>query len=179
MPPQRCMGRSEYHHRAMTDQWRIRRSVALVFAFLALAALIRCGTSTGRADAESSKSETWDDRAAPHPAMPSTKGSGALLPGRPVAWIVVSHPEENRFRIKTPLLGWCPAVPHSQPRIAGVREVDRRRAVILTAYLVNGRPPLGCGEVAYKAEFVVNLRARRSGLPLYDGSEQPPVRRWP
>lgn len=148
----------------------------LIFACLGLAALVSCGDSTRRADAENTSVVTSSGWVAHRVVKPTTKGPGASIPGRPVEWIVVSHPEDNRFRIRTPLVELCPG---SRPRIAGVREVDRNRSVVLTAYLVNRVPRAGCGEIATWAEFVVNLRSRRSGLPLYDGSQRPAVRRWP
>lgn len=82
------------------------------------------------------------------------------------------------LRIASGRIGYCPDIPNRRPRITGVREVDRPRAVILTAYLIH-RPKPGCAEVATEAEKVVVLRQPIRGRALYDGKPSPPKKRWP
>jgi hypothetical protein len=108
----------------------------------------------------------------------NTVPPGEPLRGRPVQLRVLGVGGTRRVRIRSGTFGWCPDIPHSYPRITGVREVDRPRAVVLTAYLVGGVRP-GCAEVSVDVQKRLWLRQPRDGRPIYDGSQSPPVRRWP
>jgi hypothetical protein len=107
------------------------------------------------------------------------------VPVHPTSWVVLGFPDRNAVRIGKEV-GWCPEVNPAtgdvklatRPRITGVKQVSRRRAVILTAYL--SQKKLGnCLGVITPVEYVVHIRNGLNGRALYDGSKSPPIRRWP
>src|SRR3954451_11783763 len=101
-------------------------------------------------------------------------------PVHPVQWVVLGRPGKSNVRIGN-IVGWCPDRElASRPHIVGVRQVDRARSVSLTAYLAqknqNSSP---CAGVETPVEYVVHIRHGLRGRPLYDGSQTPPLQRWP
>lgn len=107
-----------------------------------------------------------------HPSRPGRNEA------RPVQWIVWGPIGENGFRIGNHL-PWCPnAHGTNGPRIVGVHQIDRPKRVTLIAYLVSGKTE-GCLGVEAQVEHVVHIRGGLRGRPLFDGSQSPPVRRWP
>lgn len=98
--------------------------------------------------------------------------------GKPARWFVLGRPGDNKVRIGGNF-GWCPDLGKTaQPRFTGVRQVGHRDAVVLTAYLAQ-RSPSKCAGVESLVEYVVDIRGGRGGRPLFDGSTEPPARRWP
>lgn len=97
---------------------------------------------------------------------------------RPTPWVVLGRPRGNRVRIGRNV-GWCPERGRAtRPRITGVQQVNQRRSVVLTALMVQHR--MGhCAAVESLVERLVHIRGGLRGRPLYDGSQSPPVRRWP
>jgi hypothetical protein len=103
--------------------------------------------------------------------------------GRPVRWTVLGRPGSKRVTIGS-TVGWCPGATRPKPRIRRVRQVDRGRAVILTAFLAHPAPQsasgaASCPGVELALEYVVTFHRLRNGRALYDGSTTPPSRRWP
>jgi hypothetical protein len=96
----------------------------------------------------------------------------------PRAWFVLGRPRGDRVRIGTNV-EWCPeGGSATRPRITGVQQVDRRRSVVLTAFLA--RRSVGhCGAVEILVEHLVHIRGGLRGRSLFDGSQSPPARRWP
>jgi hypothetical protein len=147
-------------------------SVAL--AYCMAIALGGCGEGSPAVSTESTPSRMSD--MVPH--KPNTVPSGKHIDGRPVQFRVMEVDGSQRIRIRSGQFGWCPDIPHSRPRITGVRENDLTGRVRLTVYLVGGPIP-GCAEVSVIAEKIVWLRQPRKGRPIYDGSQSPSVQRWP
>lgn len=150
----------------------LRREIsAWLVGCLAVAVLASCADSTAtKSKATGSAATERANTLGPH----SVPAEG----GRPVQWRVLNRPGVRKVRIASGLIGYCPDIPNRRPRITGVREIDRPRAVILTAYLIH-RPKPGCAAVETEAQKVVVLRRPIRGRPLYDGSRSPPKRRWP
>jgi hypothetical protein len=118
----------------------------------------------------------WTD---PAPA-PTHQGqhSGRRGPIHPIQWVVLERASESTVRIGK-MVGWCPAIgPRDRPRITGVRQVDRARAVTRIACLFQRNPSQRAG-VEAPVEAVVHIRHGLEGRPLYDRSRTPPVLRWP
>jgi hypothetical protein len=142
-----------------------------------------CGKAASPPSANLSAGDTRSDRAKRRggehqkhrePNVVATKPSR----GQPVQWKLLSEPKNGVLRIGVGFVRWCPEIPDSEPRIVAVKEKDKKKAILLTAYLVNPSPR-GCAEVAYIAERVVRLRTSLNGRPIYDGSQSPPAKRWP
>ena len=94
------------------------------------------------------------------------------------AWTVLGQPSEYVVRVGR-MVRWCTDLGlASRPRISGLKQIDRTRAVILTAYLAQ-RNPSACPSVETPVEYVVHIRHGLRGRSLYDGSKSPPIRRWP
>ncbi len=107
--------------------------------------------------------------------------SGHSQRRRPVQWRVFEEPTETTVEIRNSV-GFCSGS-HRVPRISGVRQEDHANSVVLTAYLA-GRPPhsksgMPCagGETIISSD--IHIRGGLNGRPLYDGSQTPPVKRWP
>lgn len=98
--------------------------------------------------------------------------------GRPVKWTVLGTPEEHAVRIGTGFLSWCVGSPRLKPKIVAVHERRRRDGTVFTVYVVGGYRP-GCAEVAVRPEVVIRLNQPLEARKLYDGSESPPIKRWP
>lgn len=97
---------------------------------------------------------------------------------RPMTWHVLGRANGSRVRIGRNV-EWCPeSGSATRPRITGVKQVDRRHSVVLTAFIAR-RPVRNCGAVEILVERLVHIRGGLHGRPLYDGSKSPPVRRWP
>jgi hypothetical protein len=103
--------------------------------------------------------------------------ASAMNRGRVVKWYVIRPPKNDYVRIGT-TAQWCPGNGEPRPVIDSVLERDTPRAVILTARLAYQAGKL-CASVNLPVEHVVLLKRRLSSRPLYDGSQRPPVRRWP
>lgn len=152
----------------------------LAFGFMAVIVLQACGSSGSDSRAAASTNQgglsrgSDEDRRGLNTLPP---GMEPLDKGRAVQWKVARILGDNELQIMS-AAGWCPDIPHSYPRIIGVKEIDRAHAVILTAYLTGGIQR-GCAEVATDAFRVVRLRQPLRGRPLYDGSQSPPKKRWP
>lgn len=98
--------------------------------------------------------------------------------GHPTHWFVLGRPTGNRVRIGRNV-GWCPEKGKAtRPRITGVKQADHRRAVVLTAFMARRRMG-NCAAVEILVERVIHIRGGLRGRSLYDGSQSPPVRRWP
>lgn len=116
-------------------------------------------------------------------AKSATAGGLPGSAGRPtsrskvVQWYVVRPPRGRYVRIGT-TAPWCPGNSDPRPEIGSVRERDTQQAVILTARLIH-RARRTCAGVELLVEYVVLLRQPLGTRPLYDGSQHPPVRRWP
>ena len=115
---------------------------------------------------------TYDDLT--HQGVVRSQNKGAS----PTPWIVLGQPKGSRVRIGRNV-GWCPERGRAtRPRITGVEQVDHRRSVVLTAFMARHR--MGdCAGVEILIEHVVHIRGGLRGRSLYDGSQSPPVRRWP
>lgn len=99
----------------------------------------------------------------------------------PVRWKVLKVLGKRKIRIGR-YIGWCPG-PDSEnlnptPKIQRVRQVERRRRVIITAFLVH-RAQKNCAGVETLVSYVVTLRHKLGRRSLYDGSVSPPAKRWP
>ena len=108
-------------------------------------------------------------------SRPSAAGKNNV---RPVQWVVWRRLGESTFRIGN-RFGWC-SNPQGTgaPRIVGVRQIDRPDRVTLTAYLASGNNS-DCLGVEAQVERVVHIHGGLRGRPVFDGSQSPPVRRWP
>jgi len=139
-----------------------------IMSFLCVVLSLLAGHPSVR-PADTSAKETR----APHASMRTGNNKA-----HPTPWVVVGVPGEKSVRIRR-TLGWCPNPANLglRPRIVGVRQVDKPSAVILTPYLVHKSQP-SC-LVVTPVEYVVHIRNGLQGRPLYDGSQSPPVRRWP
>lgn len=95
-----------------------------------------------------------------------------------IQWVVRGIPSNTVVRIGSTVT-WCPSPTDlaARPRIIGVHQVDRRNAVLLTAYVASEYQPRCL--VAVPVEHTVHVRGGLGGRPLYDGSKLPPIRRWP
>lgn len=103
---------------------------------------------------------------------------GAKVPVHLMKWRVLERPGEGRVRIGN-MVGWCPDLKlDTGPRIRGVKQIDRSRAVILKVYVAQTGTQ-HCGPVEAPVEVVVHIRHGLKGRALYDGSASPPIRRWP
>jgi hypothetical protein len=106
--------------------------------------------------------------------------SGAAGGGKPSAWVVYGRPKGGRVTIGRQI-GWCPPNGEARdlPRFDRVRQVSTPNAVILTAFLVN-RPSSRCLGVVRTVRRSVRIRGGGlHGRRLLDGSQFPPVQRWP
>lgn len=103
------------------------------------------------------------------------------ISGSPVRWRVLSILGSRRVKIGR-YLGWCPGSDKDnlrpRPKIQRVRQVERARKLILTAFLIH-RARRGCLGVETLVDYVVTLRHKLDGRSLYDGSVSPPAKRWP
>jgi hypothetical protein len=77
------------------------------------------------------------------------------------------------------MVGWCPDPGlNTRPRISGVKQIDRSRAVILEVYVA--KEGVGhCDAVEAPVKALVHIRHGLRGRSLYDGSVSPSIRRWP
>jgi hypothetical protein len=153
------------------------------FATLAIGAALACGTAAllgcgaDGAPGEGGQDTPVASRKNDQRHRATTVNSAHQLRGRPVKWIVLDVPKGRRVRIGSSS-SWCPDIPHSMPRFTGVHESDLDDRIVLTAYL-SDRPKPGCLAVAVRPETVVWLRQDRLGRRIYDGSQSPPLQRWP
>jgi hypothetical protein len=101
--------------------------------------------------------------------------------GSPVRWHVLRVLGKRKVSIGR-YIGWCPGpdLDHLSPlpKIQRVRQVERPRRVILTAFLIH-RAPKNCAGVEAPVSYVVTLRHKLGSRSIYDGSVHPPARRWP
>lgn len=99
----------------------------------------------------------------------------------PVRWKVLKVLGQRKIRIGR-YIGWCPGPDpenlNPTPKIRRVRQVERRRKVIITAFLVH-RAQKNCAGVETLVAYVVALRHKLGKRSLYDGSVSPPAKRWP
>ena len=96
---------------------------------------------------------------------------------REAQWIVLGQPKEQTVRIGN-YFAWCPGIPSSQPKFGRVKEVDRAHSIILTVF-VRTHAPSGCAGVEMAIEKTVHLGVKLDARALYDGSQSPPIKRWP
>lgn len=94
-------------------------------------------------------------------------------------WRVLGFPGPRIIRIGN-YVSWCPDgnTRTPRPKIRRIRRIERRRSVIVTAFLVN-RAQEDCAGVEVLVEYLVKLRHKLGQRSLYDGSTSPPTRRWP
>jgi hypothetical protein len=87
---------------------------------------------------------------------------------------VLGRPHGSRITIGWEV-EWCP---NGKPRarITGVKQVDKPKAVILTAYVI--APSANC-LVSRPLQRTVSIRGGLHGRVLLDGSSSPPKQRWP
>jgi hypothetical protein len=112
------------------------------------------------------------------PANSRPASSEGVRNKRTVQWVVLGHPRKGRVRIGNNF-GWCPDTSRAAaPRIIGVKQTNRQDRVTLTAYLASGDTSHCVGVEAF-VERVVHIRGGLRGRALFDGSQSPPVRRWP
>jgi hypothetical protein len=100
--------------------------------------------------------------------------------GKPVQWHILEAPTESTVSIGS-YVGYCRGAGRV-PRISGVRQIDRPKAVILIAYFA-GRPPHISGFNNCLGTLIgttVHIRGGLRDRPLYDGSQSPPkLKHWP
>lgn len=145
---------------------------------LTLLAVLGCGGS--RDEKPNRSGESQGRQAQDEKGLAPVHGSRSQTGGQkgvPVQWRVLEKPTGTRVTIGNDV-GYCTGS-HRVPRISGVRQIDSSQAVTLTAYFA-GRPPRGCkAGVETRISYVVHIRGGLNGRPLYDGSQSPPVKRWP
>lgn len=149
----------------MSDFRQSSSNVAACWIITAILALVPLGSSMGAASGS------------PGPPTRSAH-QGDRTATRVVQWVVLGEPSENRVKIGNSFV-WCPDLgSKAAPRITSVRQVDRVHSVVLTAYLTSG-PTVHCAGVEASVERQVRIRGGLDGRALLDGSQSPPVARWP
>jgi hypothetical protein len=102
--------------------------------------------------------------------------------GRPLQWKVAGRPSGSRVTI-TQDVGICASPlsrnPADLPHIKGVQRTETARAVILTLLVVWPDDPNPCPRLGMPLYSAVRIPGGIKGRPLYDGSQSPPVKRWP
>lgn len=137
---------------------RVRRQgISLVIGLVvALLVMIGCGSS---------------------PAMQKQRQERSSKRERPVSWHLARAPEGRVIHIFNST-GWCSGAP--RPYIARVKTRETRTRVVLTLILANPPRKKGvCAGVGFGVVRAVRLRSPLGRRVLFDGSQSPPMRRWP
>lgn len=149
----------------MSGFWQQSSNSAACWVITAILALVPFGSSLGATSGS------------PGPLTRFVHHEGRTAT-RVVQWVVRGEPSENSVRIGN-TFGWCPGLGQKvAPRITGVRQVGRPHSVVLTAYLSSGSTA-HCAGVEASVERQVRIRGGLDGRALLDGSQSPPITRWP
>ena len=104
--------------------------------------------------------------------------------GRPMQWMLARAPGERTIWIEQSAgfcsspLSWDPA---NLPQVKGIRQETTRKRVVLTFFVIRAPFPQSgsCAGLETMLHASVHVRGGLRGRPIYDGSQVPPVKRWP
>lgn len=103
--------------------------------------------------------------------------------GQPFRFLSAHPIGGNKVRVLSGI-GACYAgassMPGSVPEIKRVKQLQTRKAVTLTVFVVSPeRKDRACLGFISALRYTVHIRGGLKGRPIYDGSQSPPVKRWP
>lgn len=173
-----------------------RRSICVVHIGLASALGAVGGLGCGGSVPDSAATGA-NPRAHVHRAVPSPEGgtSRHVYHRRMRAYISAHHGQPMQWKLARPphrdevwiaqRAGFCGSPlsedPADFPQVKGVRQEVSSKKIVLTFFVIAAPFPksdscAGLGTMLYAA---VRVRGGLRGRPLYDGSQSPPVKRWP
>lgn len=103
--------------------------------------------------------------------------------GRPFKFLSAQPIGRDQVRILG-AIGACRVAPHSVPgavpEIKRVRQFHTRKAIVLTPIIVRPKSKSSaCLGFVSPLRYTVRIPGGLRGRPIYDGSQSPPVKRWP
>lgn len=157
-----------YFHRLFASPLAVFVAVALLLGINELPAKERSGYDTPASQPEISETYHSDQPPGPWQRV-----------ARPMQWTLPRDPNGRRLEISAhPEI----CIGRPKPRFGAIRLSRSKRSVIITAWVItfqrSARHPT-CMDVGGGIAKVVLLSAPVGSRALYDGSTDPPTRRWP